>query len=90
MNLEICPLVQMLHLLFQLFTFLIILHRRSSRVLRCVLFLQFAEQYCEDDIGDLSHEEIEGFIRPDSERVDMLVSQFEKQNQKMFVFFNLI
>ena len=51
----------------------------------CCIFQQFAEQYCEEDIGDLAHEDIEGFIRTDSERVDRLVSQFEKQHRKMYV-----
>jgi hypothetical protein len=49
----------------------------------CYQFNQFAEQYGEEDIGDLAHEEIEGYIRPDSERVDMLVSNFEKRQKKV-------
>jgi hypothetical protein len=51
--------------------------------------MQFAEQYCEGDIGDLSHEEIEGFIRGDSERIELLLQQFEKRNKKMQVSLHL-
>ena len=50
----------------------------------CIV-VQFAETYCEEEIGDLSHEDIDGYLRPSGERMKQLVAQFEQQQKKMFV-----
>lgn len=47
------------------------------------IFEKFAEKYCEEEIGDLSHEDIEGYLKPSSDRMQHLVSQFEKQHTKV-------
>lgn len=47
------------------------------------MFEKFAETYCEEEIGDLSHEDIDGYLRPSSERMKLLVAQFERQQKKI-------
>ena len=42
------------------------------------------EEYDEDEIGALDHEELEGTINPDSEQLNALADEFieSQQNQK--------
>lgn len=60
-----------------------VLPRNEKLTLLDDMFEKFAEGYCEDEIGDLSHEEIDGYLRPNSERMKMLFAQFEQQQKKI-------
>ena len=44
------------------------------------------EEYDEDEIGALDHEELEGTVGPDSERLNALAEEFiESQQNKEYV-----
>ena len=39
------------------------------------------EEYDEDEIGALDHEELEGYIQPDSKRLNALAEEFIESQQ---------
>lgn len=50
----------------------------------CESNFQLMEEYDEDEIGSLDHEELEGTMNPDSERLNALAEEFieSQQNQE--------
>lgn len=43
---------------------------------------QFYEQFDDDEIGPLDNAELEGFIEPDSVRLDEVLKDYFKQKEK--------
>lgn len=50
--------------------------------LKVFLLLQFYEQFDDDEIGALDNTEVEGFIQPDSSRLDEIIKDYFIQKEK--------
>lgn len=57
----------------------------SSSLLKASLWFQFYEQFDDDEIGALDNTEVEGFIRPDSARLDQIIRDYFLQKEKEWV-----
>lgn len=53
----------------------------------CLVPFQFYEQFDDDEIGALDNAELEGFIEPDSVRLDEVLKDYFKQKEKEWVIF---
>lgn len=53
--------------------------------LKVSLSFQFYEQFDEDEIGALDNTEVEGFIQPDSARLDEIIKDYFIQKEKEWV-----
>lgn len=56
------------------------LHRVLN--LRLLLLSQFYEQFDDDEIGALDNAELEGFIEPDSARLEEVIKDYFIQKEK--------
>lgn len=56
-----------------------------SSSLKVSLPFQFYEQFDDDEIGALDNTEVEGFIQPDSARLDQIIKDYFIQKQKEWV-----
>lgn len=52
---------------------------------KVTLSLQFYEQFDDDEIGALDNTEVEGFIQPDSARLDEIIKDYFIQKEKEWV-----
>lgn len=65
-------------LLFQFYVFSYYMKAHTS----CMVPFQFYEQFDVDEIGALDNAELEGFIEPDSVRLDEVLKDYFKQKEK--------
>lgn len=56
-----------------------------SSSLKVSLSFQFYEQFDDDEIGALDNTEVEGFIQPDSARLDEIIKDYFIQKEKEWV-----
>lgn len=56
-----------------------------SSFLKVSLPFQFYEQFDDDEIGALDNTEVEGFIQPDSTRLDAIIKDYFIQKEKEWV-----
>lgn len=54
--------------------------------LKVFLSYQFYEQFDDDEIGALDNTEVEGFIQPDSSRLDEIIKDYFIQKEKELVW----
>lgn len=58
----------------------------SLFLLNSFLLFQFYEQFDDDEIGALDNTELEGFIQPDSSRLDEIIKDYFIQKEKEWVW----
>ena len=54
------------------------------------MLFQFYEQFDEDEIGALDNAELEGFIEPDSARLEEIIKDYFIQKEKEWVDFSCL
>lgn len=54
------------------------------------MLFQFYEQFDEDEIGALDNAELEGFIEPDSARLEEIIKDYFIQKEKEWVHFSFL
>lgn len=54
----------------------------NTQLIILCLFFQFYEQFDDDEVGALDNAELEGFIEPDSDRLEEIIKDYFRQKEK--------